>query len=303
MPELPEVETIRRDLSESLIGRRFNKIKILGGSSVRSVQKSFVKQLRGVEIKSIERRGKLLIFNFNKTNKHLMVHLKMTGQLIHTEGAKVLSGGYSLAKLKNGLAFEQSEGSELRHQAKELPNTWTRVQFGLDDGSQLFFNDIRRFGFLKIVDTKEKEETFGYYGIEPLTSDFTAENFRKIFKGRTTSLKALLLNQQLVAGLGNIYVDEICFFAGVRPLRRVNRLTKKEINKLHEGSEVIIAAALENRGTSFSDYRDAKGGKGTNQMSLKVYGRGGKPCVLCGEIIVKVKLAGRGTSYCRKCQK
>lgn len=302
MPELPEVETIRRDLEKSIEGKSFKKIIVFGESSVEGSKRRFSKKLEGLKIKKLDRRAKLLIFNFDQDDIHLLVHLKMTGQLIHCKGTKVLSGAFALSKQEKGLIYEQQENPRQCQEVRNLPDNWTRVQFLMNDESSLFFNDIRRFGYLKIVNAKEKQSALDRYGIEPLTKEFTTENFHRVFKGRTAPLKSLLLNQQLVAGLGNIYVDEICFFAGVRPTKRVNRLTKKEIDKLHKGCEVIIKSALKNRGTSFSDYRDAKGEKGNNQFSLKTYGRVGKPCYYCGNKIVKITLSGRGTSYCRKCQ-
>jgi formamidopyrimidine-DNA glycosylase len=302
MPELPEVETIRRDLQKTLVNEVIAKVKVLGATSVKPEPKQFTKILKDLKITSVERRAKLLIFNFDKEDCHMLVHLKMTGQFMHVGDDKVLSGAYALSKIKKGLAFESEDNSKLRHKARELPDSWTRVQFDFESGSQLFFNDIRRFGYLAIVDSASKQKTLDNYGIEPFKKDFTLENFQKVFKGRKTLLKALLLNQKLIAGLGNIYVDELCFYAGVRPGKRVNRVTRKQIELLHEGCELILKKALDNRGTSFSDYRDASGEKGNNQSFLKVYGREGEKCTQCSALIVKIKLTGRGSSYCPKCQ-
>lgn len=302
MPELPEVETIRRDLHKTLVGEVIAKVKVLGQTSVKPTPRRFTAALKGLKIVSVQRRAKLLIINFDKDDVHVLIHLKMTGQLIHATEKKILSGEYAVATIKKGMAFEVADNSDLRHKARELPDSWTRVQIIFESAAQLFFNDIRRFGYLHVVDTKTKQKALDNYGIEPFLKDFTLENFKQIFKGRKTVLKALLLNQQLIAGLGNIYVDEICFFAGVRPSKRVQRVTQKQIALLHEGSELILGQALKNRGTSFSDYRDGSGKKGKNQSFLKVYGREGEACFNCKKPIMKIKLAGRGTAYCPQCQ-
>ena len=250
MPELPEVETIRRDLEPRVVGKR-----LLGYGLV----------------KGFGRVGKIMFFELD--GKYLLVHLKMTGQLIYVDGDEVLPGGH--------------EGPDI--------NKYTRKVLKFDDGSKILFNDVRRFGYIKVV------KELPVLGREPIEDGFSLEG---ILRNRTASIKSLLLNQALVAGIGNIYVDEICFGAGVRPQRKVNRLSKGEIKKLERYSKSILKRAIEYRGTTFSDYRDGKGKKGGFQRLLKVYGRSGEVCKKCKDKkIKKIRVAARGTHYCPNCQK
>lgn len=156
----------------------------------------------------------------------------------------------------------------------EFPNKFSHIIFSFADGSTLFYNDMRQFGYLKIVDEIGKKEALARFGIEPLTNDFTYNNFVKIFENRKTIIKAVLLNQQVIAGLGNIYVDEVCFDTGILPNRSVNLLTESEKKKLFVACEKILTKAIKARGTTFSDYRDSDGNKGNFTEELQVYGRG-----------------------------
>jgi len=287
MPELPEVETIRRDLEEKIIGKKIASVLILAKKSVHYSIDKFIKVLTGDKITKINRRGKLLYCSFTKSNLFLLIHLKMTGQLIYRQNKKITAGGHSLGAIDF-----------------ELPNKFTRVIIKFNDGSELFFNDLRRFGYLKLVSTEEKDKILQKsFGIEPLTSDFTWIDFRKIFNKRMTTVKALLLNQKLISGLGNIYVDEACFCAGVRPNRRVNKLTVTEIKKLFICIPKILQLAIKNRGTTFKDFMDSDGKQGNHIDFLKVYGRDGEKCKRCKGMIQKIRLGGRGTHFCPKCQK
>jgi formamidopyrimidine-DNA glycosylase len=245
--------------------------------------------LVGNNFSHIERRGKLLMFALKKTDKfaYLLVHLKMTGQLIFKQKNKLLVGGHNVS-VKD----------------LDLPNKFTRVIFYFADGSQLFFNDMRRFGYLKLVSKEEKEKIVkNNFGIEPLTTDYTLEAFTALFKKRKTNIKALLLNQKLISGIGNIYADEVCFCARVLPFRSVQSLTKLEIKKLFSCVEHVLKIAINNRGTTFSDYVDSEGNIGKHVDFLNVYGRNREKCKRCKHIILKKKHAGRGTHYCSSCQK
>lgn len=291
MPELPEVETIRRDLA-ALIGKNIIALNIINPKTASHSAAFFKKALVGKKIIKIERRGKLLILVF-PGDLFLLIHLKMTGQLIFQSRNKKIVGGHSLA---TG-SYEKSVGGK-------LPNKHTRAIFYLSGGGELFFNDLRKFGYLKLVNGEELKKIIEKnYGPEPLTPEFTISRFREILKGRKTNIKAVLLNQKLLAGLGNIYVDESLFSAGIRPMRSASKLTSKEIEKLFKEINKLIKKAIAYRGTTFSNYVDSKGQKGNFSKLLRVYGRGGKPCVICGETISKVKIAGRGTHYCPNCQK
>lgn len=291
MPELPEVETIRRDLG-ALVGKKIIALNIISPKTASHPAAFFKKMLVGKKLINIERRGKLLIFVF-PGDLFLLIHLKMTGQLIFQSKTKKIVGGHSLA----AGSYEKSVGGK-------LPNKHTRAIFYFSGGGELFFNDLRKFGYLKLVDREELKKIIEKnYGPEPLTPEFTISRFKEILKGKKTNIKAVLLNQKFLAGLGNIYADESLFAAGIRPMRPANKLTAEEIAKLFKEINKLIKKAIAYRGTTFSNYVDSKGQKGNFSQHLMVYGRGGKPCVICGEPISKVKVAGRGTHYCPNCQK
>lgn len=289
MPELPEVETIRRDLEKKIAGQKIKDIAILATKSVHNKKADFLSALVGNNFKHIERRGKLLMFALNKTGKYayLLAHLKMTGQLIYRNKKQILAGGHSQTAMDTN-----------------VPNKFTRVIFTFGDGGQLFFNDLRRFGYLKLVSKEEKEKIVkNNFGIEPLTPDYIFESFAELFQKRQTNIKAFLLNQKLISGIGNIYADEACFEAKVLPTRKVNSLTPQEIKKLFKCVEDILRMAIEHRGTTFNNYVDSDGRTGSHVDFLKVYGRDGEKCKKCKSVILKMKFAGRGTHYCASCQK
>lgn len=293
MPELPEVETLRLDLEKVLLDKEIISLDVLTVKTAKNGAAFFKKKLVGQKIKSIARKGKLLIFEISRPDTFLLAHLKMTGQFIYLENDKKIVGGHSL---KEGNFFESVGGS--------LPNKHTRIIFNFVDGSALFFNDLRKFGYLKIVDRKELNLILlNNYGPEPLTPDLSLDYLRETLKKRARTIKAVLLDQRIVAGLGNIYVDEALFLSGILPERKSSSLKLKEIISLIKAINQVIALSLKHRGTTFKDFRDAKGNKGNFSKLLKVYGRGGKKCYNCGTEIKKIKVAGRGTHYCPICQK
>ncbi len=218
----------------------------------------------------------------------------MTGQLIYLSGARRLAGGHSL-KAKSASLEEAVGGS--------LPNRHTRAAFDLSGKGKLFFNDLRKFGYLKLASQKELEGILeSNYGPEPLTKEFTLAALKKALAGRKTKIKAALLIQPLVAGLGNIYADEALFAAGIHPERLAESLKEGELKKLHGAINRVIGRAIEFRGTTFSDYRDSKGKQGNFSRFLKVYGRAGDPCYRCRRPISKKKLGGRSAHFCSTCQ-
>lgn len=291
MPELPEVETIRRDLSV-LIGKKIIALNILSPKTASHSAAFFKKALIGQKLIGIQRRGKLLALSF-VNGFFLLVHLKMTGQLIYEAGKNKIVGGHSLSEV----SYEKSVGGK-------LPNKHTRAFFDFPGAERLFFNDLRKFGYLKLVKAPELEKILNNnYGPEPLTDEFTVAALQNIFKSRKTNIKAVLLNQRLIAGLGNIYVDEVLFASRISPYRLANSIKKEEIIKLVKETNKIIKLAIANRGTTFNNYVDSKGKRGNFSSLLKVYGRSKGRCVACGLPISKVKLAGRGTHYCPNCQK
>lgn len=289
MPELPEVETIRRDLEKKIAGQKIKAIEILATKSVHNKSGEFKNILIANNFKHIERRGKLLMFALDKVGKYsyLLVHLKMTGQLIYRNKNKILAGGHSQTAMDTN-----------------VPNKFTRVIFTFGDGGQLFFNDLRRFGYLKLVSKEEKEKIVkNNFGIEPLTPDYIFSDFAELFKKRQTNVKALLLNQKLISGIGNIYADEACFEAGILPMRKASAVKFEELKKLFKMVEKVLEISIANRGTTFNNYVDSDGNTGAHINFLKVYGRDGEKCKKCKGLILKKKHAGRGTHYCVVCQK
>jgi len=269
MPELPEVETIRRDLELKVLNKKIKKVSIFLQKSVLN-NKKFKSYLLDSKIISIQRRGKLLILELDN-KKYLTIHLRMTGQLIY--GKRI------------------------------IPEKHTRVALEFNDNNILLFNDVRQFGYLKIINNQELLKILESYGIEPLTKNFKLLDFIKILKSSKRKLKQVLLDQHLIAGLGNIYVDEICFDANILPTRISNSLNREEIRKLFYSCNKIIKKAVLMRGTTFSDYKDIGGREGNYLKVLKVYGRNTKNCIKCNNKINKIKLFGRGTHFCYYCQK
>ncbi len=328
MPELPEVETVRRDLEKVLVGKKITAVEVLDKKIVsvspvipseasrptRNPLKSvkitdFILALKNKKIVRIERRGKLLAFGLS-SGEFLLAHLKMTGQLIYTPVSSPRKRGSSrkASRIKSWIpAFAGmttvAGGHQIGKNDLQVPNKFTRViiQF---QGGILYFNDLRRFGYLKVVSSKEKEKIFkNSFGIEPLTPDFKLPAFTKIFQNRKTNLKAILMNQKLISGLGNIYVDEACFCAGLLPWRSAQSLKPAEIKKLFSCIQKVIAVAIKNRGTTFKDFVDGEGATGGHYKFLKVFDRNGDKCFVCKTVIKKIKHAGRGTHYCERCQK
>jgi len=294
MPELPEVETIRRDLAEQIVNLPISAVNILSPKTARDSAAFLKASLINRKFTNISRRGKLLIFAISQSSREtlekefLLIHLKMTGQLIYLASKIVIAGGHSLAT---------SVGDD-------LPNRQTRVWLEFKNGGKLFFNDLRRFGYLQIVSASQlKDIEQNNYGPEPLTPEFTLAALVKILKNRRTKIKALLLNQKLIAGLGNIYVDESLYSARLAPERLAGSLQLGEIKKLRLAINQIIRKALLYRGTTFNNYVDSRGRSGNFSPLLRVYGRAGKKCFNCGQMVKKKKLAGRGTHYCPNCQK
>ncbi|MFA5184200.1 MAG: bifunctional DNA-formamidopyrimidine glycosylase/DNA-(apurinic or apyrimidinic site) lyase [Patescibacteria group bacterium] len=296
MPELPEVETIRRDLAACALGRRISAVNILSPKIASHPAAFFKKSLVGRRLTGLARRGKLLILSLSPARTgiaYLLIHLKMTGQLIYQDKQSRVAGGHSLG----GRSFASAVGGE-------LPNKYTRASLEFAGSGRLFFNDLRKFGYWKLATAEELEKILAAnYGPEPLTATFSAAFLESLLRGRQTKIKALLLDQKKVAGLGNIYVDEALWAARIRPSRAAGSLRAREVERLYLSINQIIKLAIKHRGTTFSDYVDARGRQGNFSRLLKVYGRRGEACLACGQPIVRMKLAGRGTHYCPHCQK
>lgn len=272
MPELPEVETVRRSLEPLLIGRTIITAHIYyGGIIKKPTPTEFKEDIKGLKFEGLNRRGKYLLCELSG-GKTLIIHLRMTGRLT------VAAQDEPLAK-------------------------HTHLVFDLDNSSELRFNDVRKFGLVYLVDKNHYEEAGGLatLGPEPLDQNFTVQELTRRLAGKKTNLKAFLLNQQQIAGLGNIYADEALFAAGLHPERKTYSLSQAEIERLYHSLRNTLQEGIEFRGTSFRDYVDGTGAKGGFQERLKVYGKAGQKCD-CGSLLLKKTVAGRTTVFCPQCQ-
>jgi len=300
MPELPEVESLRLSLIPLIIGQKIVKVKVFkpklvsnkGTKRIESEEKvkEFETQLVGEYIKSLNRKAKNLILT-TFSGKIILIHLKMTGQLVYKSNQKdkqVVVGGHPIAI------------SEV-----EVPNKHSHIIFELENGT-LYFNDTRMFGYVlyfKSEKSLEEQNHFENLGAEPFEDSFNVKQFKKGMKGRKGNLKALFLSQEIVVGLGNIYCDEVCFDSKVLPTRNVDTLTVLQLETLYYSILKIIDLAIQAGGSSVANYLLADGSKGNYAKQHKVYNRGGKECLVCNTILTSQKLAGRTTVYCTKCQK
>lgn len=296
MPELPEVETIRQGLCAEICGKKIERFEALDRKVIEGKD---LRALAGEKIVNIARRGKLLIFKLSSRSKFLLIHLKMTGQLLLELKNKIVAGGHNISC--DDLKTPRNKHTRaIFHFAPAFPP----ARGGTQRGGRLFFNDMRRFGYIKIVNAEELKKILGKYGPEPLGKDFTLAYLSGMLKKTGRSVKAALLDQEKIAGIGNIYADEACFCARVKPSRRASSLSPDEAAKLHGCIKQILALAIKHRGTTFSDYRDCDGQKGCFIKFLKVYDRKGEKCLRCKKgIIQKKKIAGRGSVFCPNCQK
>ena len=281
---MPEVEVVRRQLEAHILNRTIKSIDILHPKITRK-NPEFKEVLVGEKITEVTRIGKLLTFKFANYDGYMLGHLKMTGQFIYASPEGHIGGGHTLTE------------SDFN-----LPHKHTRVVFNFDDNSTLYFNDMRLFGYLQLVSPAEKEKIWNSYGIEPGRDNYTWTNFKKIFERRSTTLKALLLNQKVVSGLGNIYVDEACYRSGVLPFRPVNTLKEAEKKELFTHCSEVMMQSIDRGGTTFYSFLTADGRKGNFSDELEVFDRAGQPCYKCGNIISKIQHAGRGTHFCSTCQ-
>jgi formamidopyrimidine-DNA glycosylase len=290
MPELPEVQTIVNDLKPLLVNKYIARLQILDGRLESLSAEQSLPLIIGQPIINIFRRAKNLVIEL-ANNCYLVIHLKMTGQLVWVSGQQWLAGGHPTKDL--------SDSDQI-----SWPNKSTRLIIELSDQARLFFNDSRKFGWVKLMNQQEWLSYQAPLGIEPLSSNFSWIDLRSILEKRPkTKIKQLLLDQHYLAGIGNIYADESLFAAGIRPSRLAGTLTAIEIKQLHQSIVKILTAAVAYRGTSFSDYRDGRGQSGNFSQKLQVYGRAKQNCLICGQPINKTKLAGRGTNFCPNCQK
>jgi formamidopyrimidine-DNA glycosylase len=273
VPELPEVETVRSRLEPVLAGRRFERVQIRDPRLVRPYEPAEVAaELEGERVATVERRGKYLIVRF-ESGRVLLIHLRMTGSLRHVTG-----GGL-----------------------QDDPHR--RAVVTLDDGSDVAYRDVRRFGTWLLLEPGELEPYLEQrVGDEPLDAAFTPGRLAERLATRRAPLKAALLDQRTLAGMGNIYVDEALWRARLGPLRPAGSLDRTELRRLHRAIRSALEHGIARQGSTLRDYALPDGGSGSMQDEFRVYGRGGEPCDRCGAEIAKTRVAGRGTWYCPVCQ-
>ena len=273
MPELPEVETVRATLAPVLTGRRLDRVDILDTRLVRPFEPLAVAaDLEGERIEAVERRGKYLVFRF-ESGRSLLIHLRMTGSLRHSRGGSLADDPHRRAVVK------------------------------LDDGSDVAYRDVRRFGTWLLLEAGELEPYLDRrLGAEPLSPGFTSRRLGERLRGRKAPIKAAILDQRTLAGMGNIYADEALWRARIHPLRPAGDLAYDEIRRLRSGVRRALEAGIARQGATLRDYSTPDGRRGRMQHEFKVYGRTGEPCDRCGTPIAKTRVAGRGTWYCPHCQ-
>jgi formamidopyrimidine-DNA glycosylase len=273
MPELPEVETVRAALVPALTGRRLDRVEILDTRLVRPFEPVAVAaELEGERVAAVERRGKYLVVRF-ESGRSLVIHLRMTGSLRHAPGGASADDPHRRAVVR------------------------------LDDGSDVMYRDVRRFGTWRLLEPHELEPYLdARLGVEPFASDFTPRRLARQLENRRAPIKAALLDQRTLAGMGNIYADEALWRARVHPRRPAGELAPDEVKRLRDAVRRALEAGIARQGATLRDYATPDGGRGRMQHEFRVYGRAGEPCDRCGTPIEKTRVAGRGTWYCPSCQ-
>jgi formamidopyrimidine-DNA glycosylase len=287
MPELPEVETVRRGLQGLIVGATVKKVMHDTPKSFPNATSDVKQFLLGAQITDVRRRAKVLLIDLS-TDYSLVIHLKMTGQMVFVADHARFGAGHPNDSLINN-----------------LPDKSTRVTFEFTDGSHLYFNDQRKFGWVRLMPTLEipNIDFMKKVGPEPLEADFTAAEFSQRFARRSrTNIKAALLDQSVIAGVGNIYADESLWGAKIHPQRLVSTITKQEFTLLYKELRAVMNLAIEKGGSSDRNYINAEGKKGSYLSFASVFRREGLACPRCGTTIEKLRVAGRGTHICPYCQ-
>ena len=274
MPELPEVETVRAGLEPVLVGRVFERVAIDDARLVRPFEpREVAAELEGERVAAVERRGKYLVVRF-ESDRVLLIHLRMTGSLRHTPHGAPADDPYVRAVVR------------------------------LDDGSDVTYRDVRRFGTWLLLEPGELNAYLARrIGAEPLERAFTSRRLAERLAGRRAPVKAALLDQRSLAGMGNIYADEALWRARLHPLTPAGSLDADGVKRLHAGVREALRAGIARQGATLRDYATPDGRRGGMQHEFRVYGRGGEPCFRCGTPIEKTRVAGRGTWYCPACQR
>ncbi len=284
MPELPEVEIVKLGLQKKIVGLEIIDIDIKPGKIFRGEKEKVV----GARVKGLRRKGKLLIIDLSN-RQSLVIHLKMTGQLVYHKNGDTATFGHPIP-----------------FAGTILPAKTTHVIFDFFDGSRLFYNDMRKFGYIKVVKTDgiEKLKEIQDYGPEPFTKEFTLEKFKEILSKKKSPVKLVLMDQTEITGVGNIYANEALFLARIDPQRKCNELKDKEIEKLYESLLSVLKEGIKYGGSSENAFVNSSGELGHMQEHSRAYRKSGKPCPnKCGGTIKRISLGGRGTFFCSNCQK
>lgn len=288
MPELPEVETIKIGLSRLLPGKKIAEVSHDWPKSFPNSKADVNNFLVGSKVLGVRRRAKVLLVELD-SKYSLVIHLKMTGQLVYRGESERFGAGHPTDSLIG-----------------KLPDKSTRVTFDFKDGSKLFFNDQRKFGWIRLIPTAEVPniDFFKKVGPEPLSSKFTSSEFASRLRRRAnTSIKAALLDQSVIAGVGNIYADESLWGAKIHPATLVKKVSTTKLNKLFSELQYVLRLSIEKGGSTDKNYVNAEGKKGSYLTFARVFRREGLACPRCGTVIVKTRVAGRGTHLCPKEQK
>ena len=289
MPELPEVEVVKRSLINKIQNSIIKAIKINDGRLRYKIDRNQIKKIIGLKFKKISRRSKYLLFYFN-SDVIMLVHLGMTGKFFFINQKK--------AKYKTSFYYNINYDKDKKHD---------RIIFNLSNNEKLIYNDIRKFGFIKFINRLNLDQNIHlkHLGPEPLSTKFNIGYFKNYIKGKERTIKDLLMDQKFISGLGNIYVNEILFFSGVRPTKKIKKLTNSEIQKIIKFSKKIITKAIILGGSSIKDFSSGSGKKGLFQQHFSVYGKKGENCsnVKCLGKIKKIVIANRASFFCSKCQK
>jgi formamidopyrimidine-DNA glycosylase len=286
MPELPEVQTVVSELDRKITGKTIKSVEVHATRSAQPSPEILIAKTKNKKVKEVKRRGKLIDIDLGGDH-NILIHLKMTGQLVFVSRlGKKVSGGHPIGSVG------------------DLPNKFSHVIINFTDGSTLYFNDIRKFGWVKYATNIERDIARQRYGLEPFDKEYNLKNFTAILKRYPKrKIKQLLMDQEKISGLGNIYADESLFASHVLPTRLAGSLKPKEIELLFKEIPKILKLAISKGGTTADNYVRTDGSKGEMIKYLKVYGKGGEKCVKCKNEISKIKLGGRGTHFCKTCQK
>ena len=289
MPELPEVEVVKRSLNNKAQNSIIKSVKINDGRLRYRIDKNQFKNIIGLKLQKVLRRSKFLLFFFNK-DVVMLVHLGMTGKFFFINQKN--------DKYKTSFYYDINEEKDKKHD---------RVIFNLSEGRKIIYNDIRKFGFIKFTDKNNLYKNFHLkrLGPEPLNKKFNFIYFKKYIFKRNRMIKDLLMDQKFVSGLGNIYVNEILYFSGLKPTKKIKNLLDSEIKKIIKFTKIILSRAITLGGSSIKDFSSTNGKKGLFQQHFSVYGREGEKCSKknCNNNIIKIVIANRASFYCAKCQK